>query len=161
MARRFYPAVLEKGPKGTFALWFPDFPDCVAAGASQEDALTKAEHVLAQVVDRLAEAERPLPEPTRFDAIVIPKASKPIAYFAVGVEPPNPSERVNVYLPRNLIARADARATEWGMSRSSFFGFAINSLIGFSFDATGFGMPRSKVKADEQVRSTRIKKRGR
>ena len=35
-----------------------------------------------------------------------------VAFFAVGVEPPDPSERVNIYLPKSLIARADKRATE-------------------------------------------------
>jgi hypothetical protein len=60
----------------------------------------------------------------------------------VGVVPPDPSERVNAYLLKRLIARADARAAELGMSRSSFFELAIgNALSGFpgaaSCKATG------------------------
>ena len=31
-----------------------------------------------------------------------------VAYFIVGVDPPDPSERVNVYLPKSLIGRGDA-----------------------------------------------------
>jgi predicted RNase H-like HicB family nuclease len=151
VAKRFYPAVLERGPKGSFALWFPDFSGCVAGGTTQEDALAKAEFALAKAVDALAEADRPLPQPTPFEEIRPPKGSRPIAYFAVSVEPPNPSERINIYLPKNLIDRADKRAEELGMSRSSFFGLAVSSLIGWSFaEMTSLKMPRSKIHAGEK-----------
>ena len=42
MKRRLYPAVLERGPRGTLGAWFPDFPGCVAGGKSQEEAIEKA-----------------------------------------------------------------------------------------------------------------------
>jgi predicted RNase H-like HicB family nuclease len=129
MAKRFYPAVLEKGPKGTFGAWFPDFPDCVAAGRSQEEAIQKVEFALARAVATLFEQETPLPEPTAFENIILPKGCRFVAFFAVSVEPPDPSERVNIYLPKSLIARADRRAAELGMSRSSFFGLAISTMI--------------------------------
>jgi predicted RNase H-like HicB family nuclease len=146
MLKRFYPAVLERGPKGSFAIWFPDFSDCVAGGTTQEDALAKAEFALAKVVDALAETDRPLPQPTAFEQISLPKGSRPIAYFAVSVEPPNPSELVNIYLPKNLISRADKKAEELGMSRSSFFGLAISSLLGWSYtDITSLVKPRSLI----------------
>jgi metal-responsive CopG/Arc/MetJ family transcriptional regulator len=37
---------------------------------------------------------------------------------------------VNIYLPKNLLARADQAAAQLGMSRSSFFGLAISTIIG-------------------------------
>ena len=158
MAKRSYPAVLERGPKGSFAIWFPDFPDCVAGGTTQEDALAKSEIALAKAVDALAETDRPLPQPTAFDAVSLPKGSRPIAYFVVSVEPPNPSERVNIYLPRNLIMQADKKAQELGMSRSSFFGLAISSLMGWSFkDKTSLTMPRSKIETGEKPSPARRK----
>jgi predicted RNase H-like HicB family nuclease len=152
MARRFYPAVLEKGAKGVFGAWFPDFPDCVAAGRSQEEAIQKAEFALARAVDVLFEQEKPLPEPTAFEAIVLPKGSRFVAFFAVGVEPPDPSERVNIYLPKSLIARADKRAAELGMSRSSFFGLAISSMIG-KLGIGPLGLPFSKVEKAGELRN--------
>ena len=155
MAKRFYPAVLERGAKATFGVWFPDFPDCVAAGRSQEEAIQKAEIVLARAVDVLSELEKPLPEPTPFDAIALPKGSHFVAFFVVGVEPPDPSERVNIYLPKSIIARADKRAAELGMSRSSFFGFAVSSMIGWSLGigiTPHGGMPRSKVEKSGELR---------
>ena len=58
MTARLYPAVLEKGPKKTFAAWMPDFPDAVAAGTTQEQALEKLdarerEAAIRQVMDAI------------------------------------------------------------------------------------------------------------
>jgi predicted RNase H-like HicB family nuclease len=129
MKRRLYPAVLERGPKGTFGAWFPDFPGCVAGGKSQQETIERAETKLAQAVDALAEHDRPLPPATPIEAIVLPKGCGLVAYFIVGVDPPDPSERVNVYLPKSLIRQVDRRAAELGMSRSSFFGLAATTAF--------------------------------
>lgn len=130
MAQRFYPAVIERGPRATFAVWFPDFPGCVAAARTQEEAMAKAQGALAQAVVETSEKERPFPAPTPFEKIALPKGCDLVSFFAVGVEPPNPSERVNIYLPKALLARIDARAEDLGMSRSSFFGLAANVVLG-------------------------------
>lgn len=154
MARRYYPAVLERGGKGTYGVWFPDFPDCVAGGTSQEGAIQKAELVLARAVDVLFEKEKPLPEPTPLESITMPKGSRFVAFFFVGVEPPDPSERVNIYLPQSLITRADKRAAELGMSRSSFFGLAVSSAIGWTagISVARSGLPRSKAQKVDHPR---------
>lgn len=130
MTRRLYPAVLERGSRGTFGAWFPDFPGCIAGGKSQEETIEKAERALAQAVDGLAENNKPLPTPTPIERIALPKGCNLLAYFIVGVDPPDPSERVNVYLPKSLIGRVDKRAAELGMSRSSFFGLAVTTALG-------------------------------
>ena len=86
----------------------------------------------------VVERERPLPEPTAFEKIEVPRDCDLVAFFAVAVESPDPSERVNIYLSKSLIARADRRAAELGMSRSSFFGYAITSALAL-LPAGGFG----------------------
>ena len=132
MAKRFYPAVIERGAKKTYGVWFPDFPDVVAAGHSQEEAIAKAEAALAQAAQILAEHEQPMPEPMAIENISIPKNCPFVAFCMIGAEPPDPSERVNIYLPKSVIARADRRAAELGMSRSSFFGLAVSVLVGWT-----------------------------
>jgi len=157
MKKRLYPAVLERGRKGTFGAWFPDFPGCVAAGKSQEEIIEKAENTLAQAVDALVEQNRALPEPTPIGRIVLPRGCDFLAYFIVGVDPPDPSERVNVYLPKSLIGQVDRRAAELGMSRSSFFGLAASTaLTYFPFPAMvrpGLAEPRSKVHKTGRLRT--------
>lgn len=155
MKKRLYPAVLERGPKGTLGAWFPDFPGCVAGGKSQEETIGKAENTLAQAVDALAEQGRSLPLPTPIERIVLPKGCTLLAYFIVGVDPPDPSERVNVYLPKSLIGQVDRRAAELGMSRSSFFGLAASSALS-QFQSpllTGLAEPRSKVHKTGRLRT--------
>ena len=73
--------------------------------------------------------DRPLPQPTPIERIMLPKGCDFLAYFIVGVDPPDPSERVNVYLPKSLIGQVDRRAAELGMSRSSFFGLAASTAL--------------------------------
>jgi predicted RNase H-like HicB family nuclease len=168
MTRRFYPAVLERGPKQTFGVWFPDFPDCVAGGTSQEVTLERAQTGLSRAVTTLAEQDKPLPAPTPVEKIVIPKGCDFIAYVAIGVEPPDVSERVNVYLPRQLIERADRCAAELGMNRSSFFGLAVSSaLAGHALDPklglrpsrAGVIVARTGVAQTQAARGKRVSKK--
>jgi predicted RNase H-like HicB family nuclease len=153
MKKRLYPAVLERGPKGTFGAWFPDFPGCVAGGKSQEETIEKAENALAQAVDGLYEHDRPLPQPTPIERIVLPKGCDHLAYFIMGVDPPDPSERVNVYLPKSLIGQVDRRAAELGVSRSSFFGLAATALIRFPGFREDLAEPRSKARKTGGLRT--------
>src|SRR3954467_2353142 len=155
LKKRLYPAVLERGPRGALGAWFPDFPGCVAGGRSQEEAIERAEGALARAVDGMAEQGRPLPAPTPIAQIALPKGAEIVAYFIVGVDPPDPSELVNVYLPKSLITRIDKRATELGMSRSSFFGFAATIALDWSphFPRAGVADPRSKVHKTGAVRA--------
>jgi predicted RNase H-like HicB family nuclease len=129
MAQRFYPAVLERGEGQVFGVWFPDFPGVVTGARSQEEAMAKAGEALAAGVEDLAFEGRTLPEPTGLDEISLPEGCDFVTFFAVGVEPPDQSERVNVYLPKSLIARVDRRAAEIGMNRSSFFGWAVTRAL--------------------------------
>jgi len=95
----------------------------------------------------LAEHGKSLPQPTPIERIVLPKRCDLLAYFIVGVDPPDPSERVNVYLPKSLIRQVDKRAAELGMSRSSFFGLAATTALShFPVPVRpGLAEPRSKV----------------
>jgi predicted RNase H-like HicB family nuclease len=129
LAKRFYPAVLERDPSGVFGAWFPDFPGAVAAGRTQEEAVAKAEAALQRAIHDCAERGLPLPEPTALSVIRTPREAEVVTFVALGAAPPDPSERVNVYLPRSLIERAETVAADWGMSRSSLFGLALTRML--------------------------------
>jgi len=129
MKQRFYPAVLERDENGYFGLWFPDFPGAVAAGKSQEEAMNKGQDVLAGAMQDRAERDGALPAPSPVEAIELPEDCDFVTFLAVGATPPDPSERVNVYLPKSVIEKVDKTAAAWGMTRSSFFGLAVTRLI--------------------------------
>jgi len=126
----FYPAVLERGEGEAYAIWFPDFPGVVAGDVSQGGAMVKAEAVLAGAAEELALQGKGLPEPSDLDGFDVPSDCDLVVRFAVRVTPPDLSERVNVYLPRSLIERIDERAAAMGMSRSSYFGWALTQTLG-------------------------------
>jgi predicted RNase H-like HicB family nuclease len=142
MPQRFYPAVLERGDGAAIALWFPDFPGCVAAALSQEDAMARGADALEAAMRGCAERDEPLPEPTPLQQIETPPGSEIIGIVAVGATPPDPSERVNVYLPKSLIERVDRLAADLGMNRSSFFGMAASQLLGAHAGRYGTYGPR-------------------
>ncbi|HLZ83699.1 MAG TPA: type II toxin-antitoxin system HicB family antitoxin [Caulobacteraceae bacterium] len=129
MKQRFYPAVLERHANGYFGLWFADFPGAVAAGRTQEEVMAKGQDALGAAFQECAERSVPLPTPTPVEAIEIPADCDFVSYLAVGATPPDPSERVNVYLPKSLIERVDRAATAMGMTRSSLFGLAVTRLL--------------------------------
>jgi predicted RNase H-like HicB family nuclease len=137
MPQRFYPAVLERGDKGAVGLWFPDFPGCVVAALTQEEAMARGADALEEAMRGCAERDERLPEPTPLQDIVPPPGSDVIGVVAVGATTPDPSERVNVYLPKSLIERVDRLAADLGMNRSSFFGMAASRML--SQHAVGFG----------------------
>jgi predicted RNase H-like HicB family nuclease len=128
MAQRFYPAVMERGEHGAVGLWFPDFPEVAVAGRSEEEAMARASDALADAMRGAAERDAPLPEPSSIGAVALPEGCDFIGFVAVGATPPDPSERVNVYLPKSLIELVDRTAAEMGMNRSSFFGLAISRM---------------------------------
>jgi predicted RNase H-like HicB family nuclease len=129
LPQRFYPAVLERGDHGVFGLWFPDFPGFAAGGRSQEDAMSRASEVLEQAMQASLEELGKLPAPSSVEAIELPKGCEFVSFVAIGATPPDPSERVNIYLPKSLLERVDREASERGMSRSSFFGMAVSNVL--------------------------------
>src|SRR6202012_5409367 len=99
----------------------------------QEEAMQRAAEALETAMETAIEGSGVLPEPTAVADIRLPDEGDFIAFLAGGATPPNPSERVNIYLPKNLIERVDREAAARGMSRSSFFGMAgSHVLIGSS-----------------------------
>ncbi|WP_191061020.1 type II toxin-antitoxin system HicB family antitoxin [Geminicoccus harenae] len=61
MPIRRYPAQLQSTRSGGYTVAFPDFPYCVAAGATVADATAMAADVLAEHVDALLAAGASLP----------------------------------------------------------------------------------------------------
>lgn len=126
----FYPAVLERGEGGAYAIWFPDFPGVVAGATTQDEAMAQAEVLLAEAAEELALDGKPIPVPSDLEGFEVPEDCDLVVRFAVRVTPPDLSERVNVYLPKSMIERVDAQAALMGMSRSSYFGWALTQVLG-------------------------------
>jgi predicted RNase H-like HicB family nuclease len=121
-----YVALIHKDPKSDYGVSFPDFPGCVSAGGTLEQAIAMAEEALAGHIGILVEDGAPIPEPSAIEAIVSDPENQ--GAFGVLVPAPEPADkvvRVNVTLPARLLRRIDA-ATE---NRSRFLAEAAEKAL--------------------------------
>jgi len=65
-----YIALLRKQPRSDYGVDFPDFPGCITAGRSLEEARRMAAEALAFHVDGMREDAQPVPPPSSMDTIM-------------------------------------------------------------------------------------------
>jgi predicted RNase H-like HicB family nuclease len=107
MAKLFYPAILEKEPRSSYGLIFPDFPGLVSAGHSPEQALVNAHEALAGHVALMASQGESLPEATPVEAMPQDPDIRMVAVTLVAVTVPGKAKRVNVTLDEALLEEID------------------------------------------------------
>jgi predicted RNase H-like HicB family nuclease len=135
MAKVAYIALVEAGDVG-FGVTFPDLEGCVSWGETQDDAVANARDALSLHLEGMAEEGLEIPTPSDLTAIAkvitaLHFAGKPpVLYVGIEVEGPDAAERVNVYLPRNLLERIDRFSKASGLNRSGFFGLAARNYMG-------------------------------
>ena len=107
-----YIALLRKDPGSDFGVDFPDFPGCVTAGETLEDARLMAAEALDLHVTGMLENHEPIPEPSALDAIMADPANRDAVAFLVdaGARPAK-AIRINVMLPEDLVAAIDRVAS--------------------------------------------------
>lgn len=103
-----YIALLRKDATSDFGVEFPDFPGCVTAGQSLEEARRMAAEALELHLAGMAEDHEPIPEPSSLDIVMADAVSRDAVAFLVdiGVRPAK-SIRINVMLPEDLVAAID------------------------------------------------------
>jgi predicted RNase H-like HicB family nuclease len=131
-----YIAVVHKDPKSDFGVSFPDFPGCITAGSSIDEAKDMAHDALSLHVRSLLEDGENIPAPSKLEDIMDdPDYSDAVAILVVTVSAAKPrSVRVNITVPEDMLHRIDAIAKKRGMSRSSFLVNAAKDAIKTSQD---------------------------
>ena len=116
-----YIAYLHKDRNSDFGVSFPDFPGCITAGKTLDDAHRMAAEALALHIAGMTEDGDPIPVPSSVDALVLDPARKNAVAFLVHVEPPNErTVRINITAPENQLRQIDQLAQEAGMTRSAY-----------------------------------------
>ena len=123
---RYYVASIQKEAKSDFGISFPDFPGCVSAGSTLQEALAMGAEALAGHIEAMVEAGLKVPAPSSMDRVMARRENRDgvavmVADSEIGDEP----ERVNVMLPRRLLRRIDA-ATK---NRSRFLADAAEEKL--------------------------------
>lgn len=112
-----YIALIHKEPDSDYGVSFPDFPGCITAGATVDEARRMAERALAFHIAGLIEDGETIPRPSPLeDVMANPENREAVAIFV----PVRKSVRVNVTMPADVLAEIDRYAESRGLTRSDF-----------------------------------------
>ena len=116
-----YIAYLHKTRKSDYGVSFPDFPGCITAGRTLEEARRMAAEALAFHVEGLLEDGETLPEPPTLDGLVRDPAFKDAVAFLVPLEDnAGKAVRINITARQKQIEEIDRRAQAAGLSRFAY-----------------------------------------
>jgi predicted RNase H-like HicB family nuclease len=115
-----YIAYLHKDRKSDFGVSFPDFPGCVTAGKTLDEARLLASEALAFHIEGMIEDGEAIPEPLPLDALAKDPAMKSAVALLVSVDAGGRVRRFNITARRSQMEEIDRLATKCGMTRSAF-----------------------------------------
>jgi predicted RNase H-like HicB family nuclease len=115
-----YIAYLHKERKSDFGVSFPDFPGCVTAGRTLEEARGMAVEALSLHIAGMMEDGDRIPEPSTLDSLADDPAMKNAVAVLVSVDVSEKSMRFNITARRSQMAEIDRRAKKEGMTRSAY-----------------------------------------
>jgi predicted RNase H-like HicB family nuclease len=121
-----YIALLRKEATSDFGVDFPDFPGCVTAGKTLEEARHMASEALQLHVAGMVEDHEPIPEACTLDTVMADPANREAIAFLVDLPHRQPKTlRINVTLPEDLVEAIDRVAP----NRSRFLADAAMAKI--------------------------------
>jgi predicted RNase H-like HicB family nuclease len=126
--------VVHKEPDSDYGVCFPDFPGCITAGSTIDEAKDLAQESLALHMDGMVEDGQDIPEPSRLEEIMKnPDFSDGVAFLVVSAPDAKPKTlRINISIPENTLRLIDSAAREQGLSRSAFLVRAASREAGDS-----------------------------
>lgn len=118
-----YFAIIHKDRNSDFGVSFPDFPGCITAGRTLDEAKDMAREALSGHIHVMRETAEPIPDPSSLDEVMSNPDFQDGVAFLVHVKEPGKRVRVNVTLTEQQLREIDGHARAQGMSpRPSWFG---------------------------------------
>lgn len=152
---RFYPAIISKDSDSDYGVTFPDFPGCVSAGGTLDEAVAMGQEALAAHIAWMLREGDSIPAPSTVKAArASVDAGDRGAIVTVQMMPgavPGRAVRLNVTMEEDLLSRIDADAGHYG--RSKWLAEAARQRLGlreaavpvrFKAAAKAKAVPRSK-----------------
>jgi predicted RNase H-like HicB family nuclease len=115
-----YIAYLHKDRGSDYGVSFPDFPGCITAGKTLDEASRLAPEALALHIQGMIEDGETVPEPSKVDDIAKDAARHGAIAFMVSVDAPDVTVRVNITARESQIERIDRLAKAAGLTRSAY-----------------------------------------
>lgn len=113
-------AYLHKDKNSDYGVSFPDFPGCITAGSTLEEAHSMAIEALALHVAGMREDGEPIPSPSTLDDLRGDPAMKGSVAILVELREPEKTVRINITARQSQIAEIDRRTRAQGLTRSSY-----------------------------------------
>jgi len=111
----------------------PDLPGCFSAGDTLDEAMANARQAIDQHVEIMIEDGAPIPIARSLADIQADAAYTGWVWAVVDVPVEKylgPAEKINITVPRMVLARIDEYAKSQGMSRSGFLVEAARTAMG-------------------------------
>ena len=119
-----FPIAIEIGSSTqAYGVVVPDLPGCFSAGDTLDEAMLNAEEAAAAWIDAALDSGEPIPSASELDALRDDPRFAGWSFGVVNVAKEifeNEPARVNVSLPRRVLARLDAQAKAAGKTRSGY-----------------------------------------
>ncbi len=113
-------AYLHKDRNSDYGVSFPDFPGCITAGKTLEEARRMAVEALTLHIEGLHEDGDPIPAPSTLDQLAADPARKNAVAFLVHVDITEKAMRFNITARKSQMDEIDRRAKKAGMTRSAY-----------------------------------------
>jgi predicted RNase H-like HicB family nuclease len=115
-----YIAYLHKDKHSDYGVSFPDFPGCITAGASLEEARRMAVEAISLHIAGMQEDGEPIPRPSTLDDLRNDPALKDAVAFLVEAKEPEKTVRINITARESEIAEIDSLARAARLTRSAY-----------------------------------------
>ena len=118
-----YPIVIQQGDEHTaFSVIVPDLQGCFSASDNGiDDAIAQAQQAAALWIEYVIDNGKVIPQPSSIDTISKQYPDWILALIDIPEELTDDTiERVNISLPRRILARIDNNAKAMGETRSGY-----------------------------------------
>jgi len=115
-----YIGYLHKDGKSDYGVSFPDFPGCITAGSTLEEARRMAAEALALHIAGMRQDGEGVPAASTLDDLHNDPAMKGAVAFLVEVAEPEKTIRFNITARSSQLAEIDKHARAAKLTRSAF-----------------------------------------
>jgi predicted RNase H-like HicB family nuclease len=142
-----YIAYLHKDAKSDYGVSFPDFPGCITAGSTLEEAKQMAAEALSFHIAGMREDREEIPEPSSLDQLRDDPAMKGAVAFLVRASELEKTVRINITARESQITEIDKLARAAKLTRSAYMvqrALALENTGNVSSMSAGAEKPQTK-----------------
>jgi len=118
---RNYPAVIFKDKKSDYGVSFPDFPGCITAGDTVEEAYEMAKEALEFHIEGMMQDKDDIPDPSPLHTVKAnPEYKDAYDILLIPVSIQSQSVRIDITIRKHVLNKADSFCRNRQLSRSRY-----------------------------------------